>query len=105
MLKIVYAVAAAAIIAGCLVLSPSLSPQVAAGTPAAGGKSDRADLRPLAMECSQRAWPYYEASCLRDTRNRLTPPKEVRFVSMEKQKRPAGRAAGPTAGLSAVAQR
>lgn len=101
MLKIAYAVAAAAIIAASLVVFPSLSFQVVAGTPAASGKSDRADLRPLGAYCSQRAWPYYEASCLRDTSNRLAPAKEVRFVPMEKQseKQPRG------VGLTAVAQR
>jgi hypothetical protein len=97
MLKIAYAVVAAAVIAACLVLSPLLSLEVVASTPAASGKSDRADLRPLGAYCSQRAWPYYEASCLRDTSNRLAPAKEVRVVPMEKQPR--------RAGVTAVAQR
>ena len=97
MLKIAYAVVAAAVIAACLVLSPSLSPQVVAGTPAASGKSDRADLRPLGADCSQRAWPYYEASCLRDPRDRLAPAKEVRFVPLDGRHR--------RAGVAAVAQR
>jgi hypothetical protein len=85
MLKAFYAVAAAAIVAACLVLSPSLSPQVEAGAPAVGGKSDRADTRPLGMDCSQHAWPYYEPACLRDTSNRLAEPREVRFVPMDKR--------------------
>jgi hypothetical protein len=89
MLKTAYAIAAAAIVAACLVLSPSLTPQVEAGAPALSGKSDRADVRPLAMECSQKAWPYYEAACLRDTHNRLAQPRDVRFVPMDRQKRPA----------------
>jgi hypothetical protein len=45
MLKTVYAIVAAAIIAACLVLAPSLSPQVEAGAPSAHGKSDRPDAR------------------------------------------------------------
>jgi hypothetical protein len=85
MLKTFYAIAAAAIIAACFTLSPSLSPQVEAGAPALNGKSDRADTRPLGKECSQHAWPYYEASCLRDTSNRLAEPKDVRFVAMDRQ--------------------
>jgi len=84
MLNTFYAIAAAAVIAACLVLSPSLSPQVEAGAPAVTGKSDRADTRPLGMDCSQHAWPYYEASCLRDTSNRLAEPHQVRIVPMNK---------------------
>jgi hypothetical protein len=83
MIKTLYAIAAAAIVAACFVLSPSLTPQVEAGAPALDGKSDRADARVIGGDCSQRAWPYYEASCLRDTGNRLTPPRDVRFVPLE----------------------
>src|SRR6202021_2245118 len=57
MLKTVYAIVAAAIIAACLVLAPSLSPQVEAGAPSATGKADRAAGRPLAGDCSERRWP------------------------------------------------
>ena len=88
MLKTLYAIIAAAVIAACLVLSPSLSPSVEAGAPAASGKSDRAETRPLGMECSQHAWPYYEASCLRDTANRLAQPRDVRFIPMDRTQRP-----------------
>jgi hypothetical protein len=83
MIKTLYAIAAAAIIAACFVFSPSLTAQVEAGAPALDGKSDRADARVIGSDCSQHAWPYYEASCLRDTNNRLTPPRDVRFVPME----------------------
>jgi hypothetical protein len=82
MLKTFYAIVAAAIIAACLVLAPSLSPQVEAGAPSATGKSDRADARALAGECSEKAWPYMEATCLRDTRNPMGQAREVRFVPM-----------------------
>ena len=93
MLKTFYAIAAAAIIAACLVFSPSLTPQVEAGAPAASGKSDRADTRPLGTDCSQHAWPYYEAACLRyyeaaclrDDSNRLAEPREVRFVPLNQR--------------------
>ncbi len=93
MLKTLYAIAAAAIVAACLVLSPTLSPSVEAGAPAINGKSDRADTRPLGIDCSQRAWPYYESSCLRDTANRLAQPHDVRFIPMDKKQRPAVTAA------------
>jgi hypothetical protein len=88
MLKTVYAIVAAAIIAACLVLAPSLSPVVEAGAPSATGKSDRADARPLAGDCSERPWPYMEASCLRDTRNPQGLAREVRFVPMNTARRP-----------------
>ena len=87
MLKTVYAVVAAAIIAACLVLAPSLS-QVEAGAPSATGKADRADARPLAGDCSERPWPYMEANCLRDTRNPQGLAREVRFVPMTASRRP-----------------
>ena len=85
MLNTLYAVFAAAIVAACITLAPSLSPQVdaAAGT-APGVKSDRADARPLAADCSDKAWPYVEASCLRDARNPQGLAREVRFVPLDK---------------------
>src|SRR5580693_9267882 len=91
MLKTVYAIVAAAIIAACMVLAPSLSPQVEAGAPSATGKADRADARPLAGDCSERAWPYMEANCLRDTRNPQGLAREVRFVPMNAARRPVAK--------------
>jgi hypothetical protein len=88
MLKTFYAIIAAAIIAACLVFAPSLTPQVEAGAPSATGKADRADTRPLAGDCSERPWPYMEASCLRDTRNPEGLAREVRFVPMNPSRRP-----------------
>jgi len=96
MRKTAYAIAAAAFAAACFVLLPTLSPQVEASVPAANGKSDRADARPLAAECSQRAWPYYEASCLRDTHNTFGQAREVRFVPIDSMPRRAGVAAVAT---------
>jgi hypothetical protein len=93
MLKTVYAIVAAAIIAACLVLAPSLSPQVEAGAPSATGKADRADARPLAGDCSERPWPYIEANCLRDTRNPFGAAREVRFVPMTAARRPLAKPA------------
>ena len=84
MIKTVYAIAVAAIAAACFVAFPSLSPQVEASSPLPGAKADRADVRPLGTECGQNAWPYFEASCLRDARNPLLQPHDVRFVSMNR---------------------
>ena len=85
MLKTVYAIAAAAIVAAWLVVFPSLSPQVEARAPVVGAKADRADVRPLGAECSQQAWPYFEAACLRDARDLLAPVREVRIVSTDRR--------------------
>ena len=81
MIKTVYAIAVAAIVAACLVAFPSLSFQVQAGSPVAGAKGDRADIRPFGTDCSQNAWPYFEAACLKDTRYPLAQPGQVRIVS------------------------
>ncbi len=84
MLKTVYAIAAAAIVAASFVAFPSLSPQVEARAPLPGAKADRADTRPLATECSQRGWPYFEAACLRDTRNTFGQARDVRIVAADR---------------------
>jgi hypothetical protein len=69
MLRTVYIVVSAAIVAGAFVTALSIADQVDARASAPGTKADRADTRPLAGNCSQNSWPYFEASCLRDTRN------------------------------------
>jgi hypothetical protein len=84
MVKTLYAVAVAAIAAACFVAFPSLSMQVQASATALSGKSDRADARPLGTQCSQNAWPYFEASCLRDTDNPLGQARQVRIVPLDK---------------------
>jgi hypothetical protein len=93
----IYAVIAAAIIAACITLAPMLTLQVdAAAAPAPGVKSDRADARPLLTDCSEKAWPYVEAACLRDARNPLGQAREVRFVPLDNAHR---------TGINAVALR
>jgi hypothetical protein len=85
MLNTIYAVIVAAIVAACITLGPMVTLQVdAAAAPEPGAKSDRADARPLAGDCSEKAWPYVEAACLRDTRNPQGLAREVRFVPLDK---------------------
>jgi hypothetical protein len=84
MLKAIYAIAVAAMVAAGFVAFPSLSAQVQASAPGLDGRSDRADARPLAADCSQRGWPYFEASCLRDTRNPLSQARQVRVVPLDR---------------------
>jgi hypothetical protein len=84
MRETVYAIAVAAIAAACFVGFPSLSPQVEASSPVPGSKGDRADVRPLGIECGQKEWPYFGAACLRDTRNLLVQPRDVRIVRADR---------------------
>ena len=81
MIKTVYAIVVAAIVAACFVAFPSLSLQVQASSPAPGAKADRADIRPLGADCSQNAWPYFEAACLKDVRYPLAQPHQARIVA------------------------
>jgi hypothetical protein len=89
MIKAVYAVVAAAIVAGSVFLFPGLSPRVEA-TAAPAVKADRADIRLLSTACSQRTWPYIEASCLRDDRNPQGQAHEVRFIPLDRLPMPKG---------------
>ena len=64
MIKALSAVAVAAFVAAALTVLPGLAPQVEAGVPQALAKSDRLDVRPIGRDCSEQAWPNFEASCL-----------------------------------------
>jgi hypothetical protein len=83
MIKTAYAICAAAIVAGAFVATLSISQQVEARGSVPGVKADRADTRPLARDCSQNAWPYFEASCLRDTRHPFGQARAARLVSVD----------------------
>jgi hypothetical protein len=89
MLKAIYAIMAAAVVAGAFVATLSISEQVEARGSVPGVKADRADTRPLARDCSQNAWPYFEATCLRDTRNSFGEVREVRVVTADRASRAA----------------
>ena len=83
-MKTIYAIIAAAIVAGAFVATLSISEQVEARGSLPGIKADRADTRPLARDCSQNAWPYFEAGCLRDTRNSFGEVRDVRLVTADR---------------------
>ena len=78
------AIAVAAIAAALFVAFPSLSPQVGAVAPVAGAKGDRADIRPLGIDCGEKAWPYFDAACTRDGRIPLAQPRDVRVIAAER---------------------
>jgi hypothetical protein len=76
--------AAAAIGIGTTLLL-GMSPAVEAGGPnAIFGKADRMDVRPLGSACSERGWPYYEVTCLRDSNRPTGRARTVRIVSPDR---------------------
>jgi hypothetical protein len=83
MIKAFSAVAAAACIAAALTILPGFAPQVEASVPQALAKSDRLDIRPIGRDCSEQAWPNFEASCLRSAVTRKE-VRQARFVTTDR---------------------
>jgi hypothetical protein len=65
MIKALSAIAIAACVAATLTLLPGFAPTVEASVPQALAKSDRLDIKTIGRDCSQQAWPNFEASCMR----------------------------------------
>jgi hypothetical protein len=65
MIKAMSAVAVAAFVAAALTILPGFAPQVEASVPQALAKGDRLDIHAVGRDCSEHAWPNFEASCLR----------------------------------------
>ena len=78
------AIALAALIAGGITILPSFSDKVVASAPIHSGKGDRLDIRPLGTQCSEQAWPYFEANCLRDGRATMGKAKATRIVTADR---------------------
>ena len=84
MLKIYSIMAAAALIAGALVVAPSLGP-VSASTrgdlvQTSNGKGDRLDTE-ARLACKQQSWPYLDRACVRDVRTESGSGRTVRIVA------------------------
>ena len=79
MIKAFAAIAIAAFIAAALTVLPGFAPQVEASVPVALTKGDRLDIRPIGKDCSQQAWPKFEASCLRVAGTKAM-PREARLI-------------------------
>lgn len=84
MLKTFSAIGGAALLAAAVMLLPGMSPQVEASAPAPIAKSDRLDIRPLGTACAQRAWPYYEAHCVRARAGTVPSLQPVRIVTTDR---------------------
>ena len=78
------AIGLAAVFAGTAMILPSFSDRVVASAPIHGGKGDRLDIRPLGSQCSEQAWPYFEANCVRDKRAAMGRAKSPRIVTADR---------------------
>lgn len=83
MIKTLSAIALAAFLATALALLPGFTPKVEASVPQALAKGDRLDIRPIGRDCSQQAWPNFEASCLRGAATR-TMVRQARMVTVDR---------------------
>jgi hypothetical protein len=81
MIKALSAIAIAAFIAAGLTVLPGFAPQVEASVPVAMAKADRLDIRPVGRDCSEQAWPNFEASCLRNAATKAPGVREARLVT------------------------
>jgi hypothetical protein len=103
--KVICAIGAAALGAAAVLAIPGFSPELQAhagnpgevvktdlglvvffqagnnGNQAVPPKADRIDFRPLGTACSQNAWPYFEANCLRDRNQAQGEARTVRVIT------------------------
>ena len=83
MIKALSVVAIAAFVAAALTILPGFAPQVEASTPQPLAKGDRLDIHQVGASCSERAWPNYEASCLRAAGSKIT-IRQARLVTADR---------------------
>lgn len=83
MFKALSIVAVAAFVAAALTILPGFAPAVEASVPQALAKGDRLDIRPIGRDCSQQAWPNFEASCLRGAGTRAS-VLQARYVAVDR---------------------
>jgi hypothetical protein len=88
MLRTIGMLALAAVIAAVVSAFLGFAPRVEAhgNFPVSNvaAKGDRWDVRIVGAACSQRAWPYFEATCLRSTIDPNRKPRVVRLVGAER---------------------
>ena len=83
MIKTISAIGIAALVAAALTVLPGFAPTVEASVPQPLAKSDRLDIRTVGRDCSQQAWPNFEASCLRRAGTNAN-VREVRLVTADR---------------------
>src|SRR5262245_50067272 len=64
--KIISVAGAMAMGAAVVLVMPGFSPEADASTPPKVVDSKPLDVRLIGKDCTEQAWPYYEAGCLRD---------------------------------------
>jgi hypothetical protein len=90
MFKIYSIMAVAALIAGALVVAPSLGPVSASTrhsvtqTTTTSGKGDRLDME-ARLACRQQSWPYLDRACVRDARTESGSARKVRVVTADRR--------------------
>jgi hypothetical protein len=84
MIKALSAIAIAAFVAAALTVLPGFAPQVEARVPVPLAKADRLDIHSVGANCSQKAWPNFEASCLRVAGKKNMTIKEARLVTADR---------------------
>jgi hypothetical protein len=83
MIKTFSAVTIAACVAAALAVLPGFAPSVEASVPRPLAKADRLDIHPTGRDCSEQAWPHFEASCLRTVGSK-TAVREARLVTADR---------------------
>lgn len=81
--RMISALIAAAAIAGAMTVLGA-GERVSASAPLNAGKGDRLDMRAAGPKCSEQAWPYYEANCVKDRRQTMSQAKAVRIVTADR---------------------
>ena len=82
MIKALSAIAIAAFVAAALAVFPGFAPQVEASVPHALAKADRLDIHQIGRNCSEQAWPNFEAACLRVAGSK-TMIRQARLVTVD----------------------
>ena len=84
MIKALSAITVAAFMAAAITVLPGFAPEVEASTTTAPlAKADRLDVHAAGVNCSQNAWPNFEATCLRRADRGLV--HEARLVTAERR--------------------
>ena len=83
MIKALSAITVAGFVAAGLTLLPGFAPQVEASVPQPLAKADRLDIRPVGRDCSEQAWPNFEAFCLRNAGSK-TVVRQARLVTADR---------------------
>ncbi len=85
MIKALSAITIAAFVAAALTVLPGFAPQVEASVPQALAKGDRLDIHQIGRNCSEQAWPNFEAACLRVAGSK-TMIRQARLVTVDRTK-------------------